>query len=97
MLSTYTNSLNCANSLNCVNLLLEYNANIFSKNNLNFTALMGAACRNHTDICKLFVNKKCELEHTSQNGYTALLHAAEKGITNNDTSTISIIIMIIII
>jgi len=91
MLSTYSNSLNC------VNLLLEYNAEICSKNNLHFTALMGAAYRNHTDICKLFINKKCELEHTSQNGYTALLHAADRGITNNDTNTISIIIMIIII
>jgi ankyrin repeat protein len=76
MLSTYTNSIHC------INLLLDYKAQTCVANNHKFTALMGAASRNHKDICKLFINRHCELEKTSKNGHTALLYAADQGFTN---------------
>ena len=53
-------------------LLLEHNANIDKGNTINSNALIGASIGAHNDILKFLLEKGANINHTDNNGQTAL-------------------------
>lgn len=59
--------------------LLNKGADVNTKNNLGYTALMAASRDDYLDIVKELINRNANIDSKSNSGYTALMYAFEKG------------------
>ena len=69
--------------LETVKILIEQGADIHAKaagsDGMGLNALMLAVCEGHTDVVRFLTGCRVDLEKTSDDGWTALMCAAQKG------------------